>query len=175
MAVSRRARRWLPGFILLATVFELLLPVTGLSQRGAKSMQTITPYLYYEDVDAALEWLAQAFGFKEYGKRFAGAGGKTNHAAMKLGGSVVMMGQPGPKYKSPKRLGQATFCVQMMVKDVDKLFDRAKKAGATILQPPEDKFYGLRQFGAADLEGHNWFFAQPIKKAGQKNARAKAT
>ena len=127
-------------------------------------MQTITPYLYYEDVDAALEWLSRAFGLKEYGKRFAGPGGKTNHAAMKLNNGVVMMGWPGPGHKSPQRLGQATQCLQVIVKDVDERFEQARKAGAKIIQPPEDKFYGMRQFGAADLEGHQWFFAQPIKK-----------
>jgi PhnB protein len=131
-------------------------------------MQTITPYLYYEDVDGALEWLAEAFGFREYGKRFSSPSGKTNHAAMKFGGAVIMMGHPGPDYKSPKRLGQATQCIHILVKKVDGLFERAKKAGATILQPPEDKFYGQRQFGVADPEGHQWYFAQTIKKQSRR-------
>jgi uncharacterized glyoxalase superfamily protein PhnB len=67
-------------------------------------MQTITPYLYYEDVDAALEWLARAFGLEECGKRFTGPNGKTNHAAMKLNDGVVMMGGPSGSYRNPKRL-----------------------------------------------------------------------
>ena len=127
-------------------------------------MQTITPYLYYEDVDAALEWLAKAFGLEEYGKRFAGPNGKTNHAAMKLKEGVVMMGCPGASFRNPKRLGQATQCLHIIVSDVDERFERAKRTGATILQAPEDKFYGQRTFGAADPEGHQWFFAQNIKK-----------
>ena len=127
-------------------------------------MQTITPYLYYEDVDAALEWLAKAFGLEEYGKRFTGPNGKTNHAAMKLKDDVVMMGCPGASYRNPKRLGQATQCLHIIVSDVDERFERAKGTGATILQAPEDKFYGQRTFGAADPEGHQWFFAQNIKK-----------
>jgi uncharacterized glyoxalase superfamily protein PhnB len=127
-------------------------------------MQRITGYLYYEDVDGAVEWLGKAFGFKEYGKRFRGPNGKTNHAAIKVKESMVMMGWPGPKYKCPKRLGQATQCMHILVSDVDERFERAKKAGATILQAPEDKFYGQRTFGAADPEGHQWFFAQTIRK-----------
>jgi PhnB protein len=127
-------------------------------------MQSITPYLYYEDLDAALEWLAKAFGLQEHGKRFTGLNGKTNHAAMKLKDDVVMMGCPGAGYKNPKRLGQTTQSLHVIVSDVDERFERAKKAGAVILHAPEDKFYGLRQFGAADLEGHQWYFAQNITK-----------
>ena|SRR5688572_31237304 len=135
-------------------------------------MQTITPYLYYEDVDAAVEWLAKAFGFKEHGKRFIGPTGKTNHAAIKLNNSVLMMGCPGPKYKCPKRLGHATQCMHVLVNNVNERFERAKKVGATILQAPEDKFYGQRTFGAADPEGHQWFFAQTInKKRGATRSR----
>src|SRR5687767_6223693 len=138
-------------------------------------MQTITPYLYYEDVDAALEWLAKAFGLEESGKRFTGPNGRTNHAAMKLNDGVVMMGCPGTDYRNPKRLGQATQCLHVMVSDVDERFERAKKAGAVILNAPEDKFYGLRQFGAADPEGHQWYFAQNIKnrKGEEKSADSK--
>ena len=139
-------------------------------------MQTITPYLYYEDVDAALEWLAKAFGLEEYGKRFTGPNGKTNHAAMKLNDGVVMMGCPRASYTNPKRLGQATQCLHVIVSDVDERFERAKKAGAVILQAPEDKFYGQRTFGAADPEGHQWFFAQTIKKrkGGEKSGHSKS-
>jgi PhnB protein len=147
----------------------------GALDSAALIMQTITPYLYYEDVDAAVEWLGKAFGFKEYGKRFRDANGKTNHAAMKVKDSVVMMGCPGPKYRAPKRLGQATQCVHILVSDVDKRFERAKGIGATILQAPEDKFYGQRIFGAADPEGHQWYFAQTIrKKRGASRNRERA-
>jgi PhnB protein len=131
-------------------------------------MQTITPYLYYEDVDRALEWVAKAFGFKEYGKRFADANGKTSHAAVKFGKAVIMMGYPGPTYKSPKRLGQATQCVHILTDKVDDRFERARKAGATVLQPPDDKFYGQRQFGVKDPEGHQWYFAQIIEKQARR-------
>jgi uncharacterized glyoxalase superfamily protein PhnB len=127
-------------------------------------MQTITPYLYYEDVDKALEWLAKAFGFKENGERVADQRGMTNHAAMKFEEGMIMMGYPGPDHKSPKRLGQVTQCVHILADSVDERFERAKKAGATVLQPPEDKAYGQRLFGVADPEGHQWFFAQIIKK-----------
>ena len=58
--------------------------------------QGITPYLYYTDVDAALDWLSKTFRFKPMMK-FAGPDGKTNHSSMKLAnGEVFMLGCPGP-------------------------------------------------------------------------------
>jgi uncharacterized glyoxalase superfamily protein PhnB len=132
----------------------------------------ITPYLYYEDVAGALKWLGQAFGLKKYGRAMKGPEGKINHAAMKFGDGLIMMGYPGPKYKNPKRLGQTTQCLYINVDDVDKHFERARKAGARILQEPEDEFYGHRRYGVADPEGHEWYFAQPIPKK-RGSARAK--
>ena|SRR5688500_9132076 len=127
---------------------------------------SIIPYLYYEDVGAALKFLSKAFGFRKYGRPTAGPDGKINHAAMKLGKDVIMMGCPPPahKYKNPKRLGQATQSLYIMVKNVDKHSDVARKAGATIIEEPMDTFYGQRRYGAEDPEGHQWYFAHDLKK-----------
>lgn len=132
---------------------------------------SITPYLLYEDVGGALKFLSKAFGFRKYGQIMSGPDGKLNHAAMKLGDDLIMMGCPGPKYKNPKRLGHATQSLYVNVDNVDKHFERARKAGATILQEPEDMLYGHRRYGAEDPEGHQWYFAQESKKrAGKKRA-----
>lgn len=128
-------------------------------------MQRITAYLLYEDVAGALDWLARAFGFREYGTRMLGPDGKVNHAAMEVGDSLIMMGCPGPDYKNPKRLGHVTQNLYVRVDDVDKHFEQAKTAGAVILEEPEDMFYGDRRYGAADPEGHHWYFAQPVREA----------
>jgi len=90
--------------------------------------------------------------------------GKINHAAMKLGGDLIMMGYPGPKYKNPKRLGQATQSLYVNVSDVDAHFVRARTVGATILEEPKDTLFGHRRYGAEDPEGHRWYFAQEIAK-----------
>ena len=129
---------------------------------SSDSAPRITPYLYYEDVDAALDWLARAFGFQEF-DRVRGGDGKTMHAAMKHGDAVIMMGYPGPDYKNPKNLGQATQSLYVNVDDVDKHFERAKAAGAKILEEPEDQFYGDRRYGAEDPEGHQWYFATHVR------------
>src|SRR3954466_3646762 len=101
-----------------------------------------TPYLLYEDVGAALKFLAKAFGFRKYGRPMMGPDGKVNHAAMSLGDDLIMMGFPGSKYKNPRKLGHATQSLYVNVSDVDAHFQRAKKAGATIIEEPEDTFYG---------------------------------
>jgi len=124
---------------------------------------TITPYLYYEDVGAALAWLAKAFGFKRDGAAMKGPDGKVNHAAMKFGDGEVMMGGPGGKYKNPKRLKQATQSLYVMVDDADKHFARAKKSGGRILEEPRDTEYGHRRYGIEDPEGHQWYFAHELK------------
>lgn len=54
----------------------------------------ITAYLYYEDVDCALKFLAEAFGFRNYGVQMRRPDGKICHAAMKFGDALIMLGRP---------------------------------------------------------------------------------
>lgn len=132
----------------------------------------ITPYLLYEDVATALDWLSSAFDLKEYGDRFEGPDGKVNHSAMKIGDGVVMMGCPGPDYRNPKRLGQATQHLYVYVEDVDAHCERARAAGAKILREPADQFYGDRTYAAQDPEGHEWYFAQHIRDVSPEEMKA---
>ncbi len=84
-----------------------------------------------------------------------------------------MMGYPGPKYKNPKRLGQATQNLYVNADNVDAHFERAKKAGARIIEEPHDTFYGARRYGAEDPEGHQWYFAHEIPRRAAKKRAAK--
>lgn len=120
---------------------------------------SITPYLYYEDVEVALKFLDRAFGFSQFGERVHDESGKLTHAAARHGEDVVMMGRPAMPYKSPKKLGQATFALYVTVPDTDAHFNRAREAGAVIIEPPKDTPYGNRRYGAEDPEGHQWYFA----------------
>jgi len=124
----------------------------------------ITPYLLYEDVGEALEFLAKAFGFRKYGAQMRDPDGRIRHAAMQLGDDLIMMGYPGPAYRNPKHLGQATQHLYVNVEDVDKHFARARRAGATLIEEPADTPYGHRRYGVADPEGHEWYFAQEIRR-----------
>jgi uncharacterized glyoxalase superfamily protein PhnB len=140
----------------------------------APGLPRITPMIAYEDVAAALDWLATAFGFQEReGTRFTEDDGRITHAEMELEGGVIMLANPTPDYQSPKH--HAESCeharkwlsvpyvidgLHVFVDAVDDHFARAKEAGATLLSEPEDQSYGERVYRAADLEGHRWMFAQ---------------
>ena len=126
--------------------------------------QTVTPYLHYEDVAGALDWLSTAFGFRET-VRYQGEAGYVNHAEMDVGdGSPIYLGDPGDDYRNPKRLGGvSTGSVYVYVPDVDAHHARAVAAGSTLLEEPHDEGYGDRRYGAEDPAGHRWYFAQRIK------------
>jgi len=122
----------------------------------------LTPYLFYEDVPAALQWLASVFGFEER-MRMTEPDGTINHAEMEMGNAVIMLGCPGPDYRNPKRLGQATLGLYVHVADVDAQYEHTRAAGATIQAELEDKPYGDRVYGVLDPEGHQWWFAQTLR------------
>ena len=125
-------------------------------------MQTVTPYLLYEDAGAALDWLAKAFGFREK-ERVEGPGGAVAHAEMDVGdGSSVFLGGPGGDYRGPKEVG-LTSLVYVYVEDVDVHHARAAAAGAEIAEEPHDEPYGERRYAAEDPEGHRWYFATPLE------------
>jgi uncharacterized glyoxalase superfamily protein PhnB len=126
-------------------------------------MQTITPYLLYEDVDAAMDFLSRAFGFEEV-LRYTGSEGYVNHAEMRIGDGKIYLGDPGDEYQNPKRVGHETVGIYVIVDDVDATFERARKAGAEIREEPTDQEYGERRFIALDPEGQCWFLAQPTRE-----------
>ena len=125
-------------------------------------MQTVTPYLLYENVGAALDWLSKAFGFTER-LRFTDAEGQVTHAEMTVGDSEIMLGHPGPDYANPKRGDGVTVFVHVYVDDIDAHFEQAKAAGGEVLTVPADKPYGDRAYDVADPEGHRWTFAQHVR------------
>lgn len=125
-------------------------------------MQTVTPYLLYEDVESALDFLTRAFGFQET-LRYTGSAGTINHAEMRVGEGSIMIGDPGGDYRNPRRLGTATVQIYVDVDDVDGLFQRATDAGAEVIEELADQEFGERRFGVTDPEGHSWWFAQQLR------------
>ena len=122
----------------------------------------VTPYLFYRDCDAAIDFLTSALGFNEK-YRMPGQDGKTGHAELELEGGAIMLGHPGADYKNPNDLGGRTQTVYIYVEDVDAHFEHAKSAGADIQREPEDQFYGDRTYGVHDPEGHSWSFATHVR------------
>jgi PhnB protein len=126
--------------------------------------QTVTPYLLYSGCEDALDFLSRAFGFEET-LRYIGAEGYVNHAEMAVGDGHIYMGNPGPQYRNPRQLGQETVGIYVEIhEDVDAHYERAKTAGAEILEEPADQPYGHRRYTARDPEGHQWYFAQVVEQ-----------
>jgi PhnB protein len=126
-------------------------------------MQTITPYLLYKDVAAAIDWLSAAFGFEER-LRYADENGTVTHAELTLGEGEIFLGYPGQGFRNPKELGAFSDLTHVYVDDVDAHFERARAAGAIIHEEPEDQVYGDRRYDAEDPEGHRWSFAQLLRE-----------
>jgi PhnB protein len=124
-------------------------------------MQRIYPYLLYEDLTAAPEFLAEAFGLRRVEPREVPDGyHRHGHVEMELDdGSRIRMNAPGPDYRSPRQTGHASVVLQIHVDDIDAHFARAKKAGATIVRPLEES-HGDRVYVAEDLEGQRWHFIE---------------
>jgi uncharacterized glyoxalase superfamily protein PhnB len=120
-------------------------------------VQQVTPYLLYEDGEAAVEFLTRAFGFREVDRATGGAGGM--HVELELEGGHVYAGQPPAGFQNPAKVGR-TSLVYVVVGDVDAHFERARAAGAEIVEALNDLPFGHRRYGCRDPQGHEWFFAQ---------------
>jgi uncharacterized glyoxalase superfamily protein PhnB len=123
--------------------------------------QQVTPYLLYEDAEAAVEFLARAFGFRELERMGGQAGGM--HVELELEGGHVYAGQPPEGFENPAKVGR-TSLVYVIVGDVDAHYERAKAEGAEIVEEPNDLPFGHRRYGCRDPQGHEWFFAQVLEQ-----------
>lgn len=121
---------------------------------------SITPYLYVSDAKRALEFYANVFGAAEL-FRMDGPGGKIGHAEIKIGDSTIMLADEFPEMdaRSPLSIGGSPVSLLLYVEDVDQVVDRAVNAGATLVRPVADQFYGDRSGGVKDPFGHTWFVA----------------
>ena len=118
---------------------------------------TITPYLTVRGGDAAIAFYEKAFGAKLILK-LTMPDGSIAHAEMKIGDSAFMFGDENPDWgnKSPATLGGCPSGMMVYVEDCDAAFAQAIAAGATVVQPLSDQFYGDRSGSVLDPSGHKW-------------------
>jgi uncharacterized glyoxalase superfamily protein PhnB len=117
----------------------------------------VLPHLTYRDVAAASAWLSGVFGFSEHYRY--GPTGAPDGAQMYLGDAWIMLDAAEGGQKTPAELGYGTQSLTVFVRDVDDHYNRAKSAGATIIEELHETIYGERQYGARDLDGHHWLFS----------------
>ena len=130
-------------------------------------LQTVTPRLVVRDGVAAIDFYRRAFGAEEIGERFTGPNGGLIHAEVQIGSSVVMLtdeGDDGAPARSPQSLGGAVSAIMATYwEDVDSVWERAVSAGAEVIYPLADQFYGERGGRLRDPFGQQWMLAQRIE------------
>jgi PhnB protein len=131
-----------------------------MSASESRDTTQIIPYIFYRDVSAALAWLSRAFGFTEELRHPTPSG---MHAQMTFRGQRIMMGQGSRDWRmqSASETRIATMGIFVYLADVDTHYERARAAGAEIVQPPHDEEWG-RTYTVRDLDGHPWFFTSPL-------------
>lgn len=122
-------------------------------------------YLRVSDTAAAVRFYAQAFGAVEL-FRLTEPSGRIGHAEMQLGPAVLMLSDPYPEYDlhAPPGGTDIGSSVHLHVDDADAMCAQAVAAGATLLMPPADQFYGERGGRLRDPFGHTWIIGHEIEK-----------
>ena len=137
--------------------------------------------VFYDDAATAIDWLCRAFGF-EVRLKVEGEGGRIEHSELVFGEGLVMVSEaqkptkegraPSPG-RSPRSVGGVnTQTVCVFVDDADAHCERARKAGAKIIDEPTTSDYGEdywsdRSYRAEDPEGHQWWFMQRVATRGK--------
>ena len=126
---------------------------------------TLTPFLTCRDAARAIEFYKQAFGAVERGVA-KGPDGKVMHAELKIGDSIIMLGDEFPEFGvlSPQAIGGSPMGLHIYIDGVDAAFDRAVKAGAVVEMPVADQFWGDRYGKLKDPFGHKWSIGARIKE-----------
>ena len=135
----------------------------------------LSPHLVVDDANAAIDFYVKAFGAVEV-SRIPGPGGKLIHGGVQIDGATVMLADDFPemndgKSMTPKALGGTPVTIHLTVTDVESRFQQAVDAGATVVMPLEDQFWGDRYGMVRDPFGHQWSLGQPVREASPEEIR----
>ncbi len=114
--------------------------------------RTVTPYIIVKGIDRLIDFLKQAFDAQEE-ERLMRPDGTIMHAEVRIGDSVVMMGEAGGPFEP------MPASIHLYVPDADAMYRRALQAGGTSLMEPADQFYGDRNGGVKDAFGNHWWIS----------------
>ncbi len=117
---------------------------------------TVTPYIVVAGVAKLIDFVKSAFGATEV-MRHQRPDGSVMHAEIRIGDSVVMIGE------APESIKQFPAMLHLYLDDVDGTYKRALQAGATSLREPADQIYGDRTAGVQDAFGNQWWLAKHIE------------
>lgn len=128
---------------------------------------TVTPYLVVKNADKLLDFAKQAFGAEET-VRMPNPDGTIGHAEMRIGDSMVMLAEASEEHPANSSM------LHLYVADVDKVFQKAINAGATVEREVADQFYGDRTGGLTDICGVKWYVATHIEDLTPEEMTARA-
>jgi PhnB protein len=136
---------------------------------------SITPYLYVNGAGRAIDFYKRAFGATDV-FRLDGPDGKVGHAELQVGSSRIMLADENPAMgiKGPQTIGGTAVGLLLYVEDVDAVFNRAVKEGATVVRPLADQFYGDRTGGVLDPFGHSWYIATHKEDVSEQEMKSRA-
>jgi len=129
------------------------------------------PHLAVSDGEAAIAFYTKAFGARLHEKTVAEDGKRLMHAALALGAGKLFLHDEFPEYGdgggviAPNRLGGASCTLHLDADDVDAAWQQALAAGAEVVMPLADQFWGMRYGQIKDPFGHLWSLGAPIKGA----------
>ena len=127
---------------------------------------SITPYLVIKGAAQAIDYYKKVFGATEV-VRMNGPDGKVGHAELQIGDSRIMLADENPSmgqgYTSATSIGASPVSLYLYLPDVDRVIERAASAGAKVLKPVQDQFYGDRSGFIQDPFGHLWGIATHVE------------
>jgi uncharacterized glyoxalase superfamily protein PhnB len=134
------------------------------SSPNASSIHEVFAYLIVRDAAAAIDFYRKAFGAEE-AYRLSEPNGRVGHAELKFGPTTVMLADEYPEHgiQSPLAFGGAGVRIHLHVDNADRVAAKAVEAGATMLRPPTDEFYGERGCRIRDPFGHEWLIGHQIE------------
>ena len=138
--------------------------------------RSVTPYLFVRGAARAIEFYKNAFGAIERA-RMPGPDGKIGHAELQIGDSMIMLADENPQNqaKSPETLGGAASSLVLYVENVDSIVDKAVNAGAKIVRPVADQFYGDRMGSIVDPFGQIWSVGTHIEDVSPEEMKKRMT
>lgn len=128
---------------------------------------TVTPVLTVQEAAKLIDFLKQAFNAKEM-YRLDGPNGTVMHAEVKIGDSMVMVGEATDQWKP------MPATVALYLENTDGWYHRALRAGASSVREPSDQFYGDRSAGVKDFAGNHWWIHTHIEDVPPEEIKKRA-
>jgi PhnB protein len=128
------------------------------------TIHELFPYLRVKDAGRAIEFYKQAFGATEK-FRLTEPSGRIGHCELLFGSTTLMLSEEYPEYGflGPQSIGGTSISIHLHLDDADAAIERAVSAGASVVRPASDAFYGERSGTVRDPFGHEWMLGHNIE------------